>query len=120
MGWVDKGLIIHNTTNHFTFYFFFGVTLGNFLSFTNFSNLKLIFANTQHYNSSILKNFTLPKKWSFLDILGKILRMSQGLVKSHVSIYRWNQRWISFKLSPSNRNYGDHWKCDYGSCNTRN
>ena len=36
--------------------------------------------------------------------------MSQGIAKSHVSVYRWNQRWISFKLSPNNRNSGDHWK----------
>jgi hypothetical protein len=54
--------------------------------------------------------FSISKKWSFLDIFCKMLRMSQGIAKSHVSVYRWNQRWISFKLSPNNRNSGDHWK----------
>ena len=34
----------------------------------------------------------------------------QWIAKSDVSIHRWNQRWISFILSPNNRNYGDHWK----------
>jgi hypothetical protein len=34
----------------------------------------------------------------------------QGIARSDVSIHRWNQRWISFILSPNNRNSGDHWK----------
>jgi hypothetical protein len=55
--------------------------------------------------------FSLYRKnghfWTFLV---KMLRMSQGKAKSHVSVYRWKQRWISFKLSPNNRNSGDHWK----------
>jgi hypothetical protein len=54
--------------------------------------------------------FFISKKWSFLDIICKMLRMSQGIAKSHVSVYRWNQRRISFKLSPNNRISGDHWK----------
>ena len=54
--------------------------------------------------------FSISKKWSFLDIFCKMLRMSQGIAKSHVSVYRWNQRRISFKLSPNNRISGDHWK----------
>ena len=55
--------------------------------------------------------FTLfQKNGHFWTFLVKMLRMSQGKAKSHVSVYRWNQRWISFKLSPNNRNSGDHWK----------
>ena len=34
-------------------------------SYTNFIYLKLIFANPQYYNSTILKNFTLPRKTNF-------------------------------------------------------
>jgi hypothetical protein len=55
--------------------------------------------------------FTLfQKNGHFWTFLVKMLRMSQGKAKSHFSVYRWNQRWISFKLSQNNRNSGDHWK----------
>ena len=50
------------------------------------------------------------KNGHFWTFLVKMLRMSQGKAKSHVSVYRWNQRRISFKLSPNNRISGDHWK----------
>jgi hypothetical protein len=55
--------------------------------------------------------FSLYRKnghfWTFLV---KCPRNAQGIAKSYVSIYRWNQRYISFKLSPNNRNSRDHWK----------
>jgi hypothetical protein len=55
--------------------------------------------------------FTLfQKNGHFWTFLVKMLRMSQGIAKSHVSVNRWNQRRISFKLSPNNRYSGDHWK----------
>ena len=58
---------------------------------------------------NVLMTFS-PKKLSFLDLFGKIYRIAQGIVKSQVSIYRWNQRWTSFKSHTKNQNSGDHWK----------